>query len=75
MVLFFSRLYGLRAEEAAGVSGRGGAALRREGRLRQTASWATGVEAHLIRWGGGCDPLKAGVGGRRLRLVQRISAQ
>jgi len=38
MVLFFRRLYGLRAEEAAGVCGRGGTALRREGRLRQTAS-------------------------------------
>ena len=38
MVLFFCRLYGLRAEEAAGVCGRGGAALRRGGRFRQTAS-------------------------------------
>jgi hypothetical protein len=38
MVLLYRRLYGLRAEEAVGVCGRGGAALRREGRLRQIAS-------------------------------------
>jgi hypothetical protein len=34
VVLFFGRLYGLRAEEAAGVCGRGGAARRWEGHLR-----------------------------------------
>ena len=38
VVLFFRRLYGLRAVEAAGVCGCGGAALCREGRIRQIAS-------------------------------------
>ena len=38
MVLFFRRLYGLRAEEVAGVCGRGGADLCREGRFRLIAS-------------------------------------
>jgi len=52
MVLIFRRLYKPRAKEAAGDCGRGGAALRREGRFRQIASWAAGVEAHWIRWRG-----------------------
>jgi hypothetical protein len=34
MVLFFRRLYGLRAEGVAGVYGRGGGARRWEGHLR-----------------------------------------